>query len=37
MTNNVRFTFCVGDTTWAVLQLELSKTNIRNGDTKYNS
>ena len=35
MTNNVRFTFSVGDTTWAFVNVVLGKTN-RIGDTKYN-
>ena len=36
MTNNVRLTFSVGDTTRALLHLEVNKTN-RIDDTKYNS
>ena len=34
MTNNIRFTFSVGDTTQAFYQLVLSKTN-QIGDIKY--
>ena len=34
MLNHVKFTFSVGETIWAVLQLELNKTN-RIVDTKY--
>ena len=35
MTNNVGFTFSVGDTTWGGLQLVLSKIS-RIGDIKFN-
>jgi len=36
MTNNVRFIFSVGDTTWAVYKLVLNKAN-RMGEIKHNN
>jgi hypothetical protein len=35
VTNNIGFTLTVSDTTWVVLQIVLSKTNVI-GDTKHN-